>query len=313
MSDSNKPKKYVVAALYHFFSFLDFKSHRKPLQAFCDSLGIKGTLLIAPEGINGTVAGSPESIRTLLEDLRSEPRLKDLQHKESYTDECPFYRMKVRLKKEIVTLGMPEINPTNKVGTYVKPKDWNQLIQDPEVITIDTRNDYETSIGTFKGAIDPNTKSFREFPEYVKKNLDPNKHKKVAMFCTGGIRCEKATSYMLEQGFKEVYHLEGGILKYLEEVPEEESTWEGECFVFDQRVAVDHNLSEGGYKLCYGCQQPLTKEDLASPCYDPGICCPYCHKDVDEKSRKRRLERRKQIQLFKSRGKSHLGAEMVKH
>lgn len=313
MSDQNKPKKYLVAALYHFFDFPDFKEHRKPLQAFCDALGIKGTLLIAHEGINGTVAGSEESIRTLLEDLRSEPRLRNLVHKESYAEECPFYRMKVRLKKEIVTLGMPEINPNIKVGTYIKPQDWNSIIQDPEVITIDTRNDYETSIGTFKGATDPDTKTFREFPDYVKSNLDPQKHPKVAMFCTGGIRCEKASSYMLEQGFKEVYHLEGGILKYLEEVPQEQSLWEGECFVFDQRVSVNHELNEGSYKLCYGCQEPLSEEDLASPLYDPGVSCPYCHKKVDEKSRKRRLERRKQIQLFKSRGKNHLGAEMAKH
>src|SRR6476469_2551950 len=241
----------VVPALYKFVSLPDFAEKKDPLLAYCLAQNIKGTLLLAQEGINGTIAGSRAAVDAVLSFLRTDPRLADLEHKESYTDIPPFDRMKVRLKKEIVPLGVPEVDPNQKVGTYVTPEEWNQLISDPEVVLIDTRNDYEVQIGTFQGACNPQTASFREFPDYVRQNLDPQKHKKVAMFCTGGIRCEKASSYMLEQGFEEVYHLKGGILKYLEAVPAEESLWSGECFVFDQRVAVGHGLSLGSHVLCH--------------------------------------------------------------
>ena len=232
----------VVAALYKFVHLPDFAERREPILDYCVTQGIKGTILLAEEGINGTIAGSRAAIDAVLTFLRSDPRLTDLEHKESIADTHPFERMKVKLKQEIVPLGVPEIDPNQKVGTYVTPEEWNEIISDPDVVVIDTRNDYEVQIGTFKGAINPQTKAFREFPDYVRQHLDPSKHKKVAMFCTGGIRCEKASSFMLEEGFEEVYHLKGGILKYLEEVPTQKSLWEGECFVFDQRVAVRHGL-----------------------------------------------------------------------
>jgi len=230
---------FVVAAFYHFTELLDYETMRAPLKEFCNDLKLKGTILLAKEGINSTIAGSREAIDALLAHLRNDPRLHNLEHKESYCDGIPFQRMKVRLKKEIVTLGVPDIDPRYRVGTYVAPKDWNALIADPDVIVIDTRNNYEVEFGTFKGAINPNLETFGEFPDYVKEQLSPEKHQKVAMFCTGGIRCEKASAYMLSQGFSEVYHLKGGILKYIEEVPQEESVWEGECFVFDDRISID--------------------------------------------------------------------------
>ena len=237
---------YLTTAMYHFVSLPHFKTLREPLFNFCVSQNIKGTLLLADEGINGTVAGPEKSIHALLNFLKNDPlfegHFKSLNHKESWSDRHPFYRMKVKLKKEIVTLGVPGVSPTKVVGTYVKPQDWNAIISDPEVVLIDTRNNYEYAIGTFKNAINPKTNAFREFPEYVKANFGPMKHKKVAMFCTGGIRCEKASSYMVSEGFDEVYHLEGGILKYLEEVNPDESLWQGECFVFDEREALEPNL-----------------------------------------------------------------------
>jgi len=229
----------VVAAFYHFTDLPDYESLRTPLKEFCNAHQLKGTILLAKEGINSTIAGSREAIDALLAYLRSDPRLQNLEHKESLCEGIPFQRMKVRLKKEIVTLGVPDIDPRYKVGTYIEPKDWDALIADPDVIVIDTRNNYEVEFGTFKGAINPNLKTFGEFPNYVQKRLNPEKHQRVAMFCTGGIRCEKASAYMLSQGFHEVYHLKGGILKYIEEIPKEESTWEGECFVFDDRVSID--------------------------------------------------------------------------
>ncbi|MCA6574699.1 MAG: rhodanese-related sulfurtransferase [Pseudanabaena sp. M090S1SP1A06QC] len=229
----------VVAAFYHFTDLPDYEAMRTPLKEFCDAHQLKGTILLAKEGINSTIAGSREAIEALLARLRSDPRLEDLEHKESYSQGIPFQRMKVRLKKEIVTLGVPDIDPRYRVGKYVDPKDWNKLLADPDVIVVDTRNNYEVEFGTFKGAINPNIETFGEFPNYVQEQLNPEKHQKVAMFCTGGIRCEKASSYMLSQGFSEIYHLKGGILKYLEEVPPEESIWEGECFVFDDRVSIN--------------------------------------------------------------------------
>jgi UPF0176 protein len=272
--------------------------------------GVKGTLLLANEGINGTVAGSREGIDALLTWLKSDERLADISYKESFDAEMPFYRTKVKLKKEIVTMGVEGIDPLQVVGTYVKPKDWNALISDPDVVLVDTRNDYEIEIGTFEGAVNPNTETFREFPEYVEKNLDPKKHKKVAMFCTGGIRCEKSTAYMKEQGFDEVYHLEGGILKYLEEVPKEDTMWQGECFVFDNRVAVNHDLEKGNYDQCHACRMPITEEEMKSDKYEKGISCHHCFDKVTDEQRERFAERQRQIELAKQRGEEHIGADV---
>jgi UPF0176 protein len=266
----------VVVTFYKFVRLPDFAEKREPLLSHCEVQGIRGTILLAAEGINGTIAGSREAIDSVLTFLRSDPRLVDLEDKESYADSAPFDRMKVRLKKEIVTLGLPEIDPSDRVGTYVSPQEWNELISDPEVTIIDTRNEYEVSIGTFRGAKNPKTASFRQFPDYVRNHLDPNKQRKVALFCTGGIRCEKATSFMIAQGFQEVYHLKGGILKYLEEVPAEESLWQGECFVFDQRVAVREGLAIGTHQMCPSCGHPISEADKTSPHYQEGISCPYC-------------------------------------
>ncbi|WP_185265629.1 oxygen-dependent tRNA uridine(34) hydroxylase TrhO [Halopseudomonas xiamenensis] len=295
----------VVVALYKFVTLEDFEALRQPLHDTMMEHGVKGTLLLALEGINGTVAGSREGTAALLEWLRRDPRLSDLDWKESLCEEMPFYRTKVKLKKEIVTIGVPGISPNERVGTYVEPRDWNALISDPEVLLIDTRNDYEVSIGTFEGAIDPQTKSFREFPDYVRQQYDPQKHKKVAMFCTGGIRCEKASSFMLKEGFEEVYHLKGGILKYFEEVPAEQSLWQGECFVFDNRVTVRHDLAPGSFDQCHACRHPVSAEDMASPLYEQGISCPHCHASLPEKTRRRAEERQRQIELAKLRNQPH--------
>tara|TARA_B100001248_G_scaffold261719_1_gene253875 strand:- start:27576 stop:28496 length:921 start_codon:yes stop_codon:yes gene_type:complete len=301
----------VVAALYHFVSLPDYKELQQPLLDVCLENDIRGTLLLAEEGINGTVAGTREGIDALLAYLRNDPRLTDLDHKESFTGKRPFYRMKVKLKKEIVTIGIPEVSPTQCVGEYIEPKDWNAIISDPETIVIDTRNDYEYELGTFKGAIDPKTKSFREFPKYIEDNVDVQQHKKVAMFCTGGIRCEKASSFMLTQGFEKVYHLKGGILKYLEEVPQEESLWEGECFVFDDRVAVDHNLKPGEHRMCFGCKNPISPEDMASRDYEEGIQCPKCASQLTQEKRQRLSQRQHQIHLAKKRGHAHIGCPVT--
>ncbi|QDF75506.1 MULTISPECIES: oxygen-dependent tRNA uridine(34) hydroxylase TrhO [Shewanella] len=300
----------VVCALYKFVSLPGFAALQQPLLKEMESLGIKGTLLLASEGINGTVAGSQAGIEALLAWLDGQSGLDNIVYKLSFDDEMPFYRTKVKLKKEIVTMGVEGVDPRKVVGTYVKPKDWNKLISDPEVLLIDTRNDYEVSIGTFKNAVDPKTQTFREFPDYVKQNLDPSQHKKVAMFCTGGIRCEKSTAYLKEQGFDEVYHLEGGVLKYLEEVQPEESLWEGECFVFDNRVSVNHNLEKGQYDQCNACRLPITEEDKQSEHYVQGVSCPHCIDKLSEKQRKRFVERERQVQLAKARGESHIGSDV---
>jgi UPF0176 protein len=298
----------VVAALYKFVSLPDYQTLAPKLKDRCVELGLKGTLLLAEEGINGTVSGFRERIDGLVAYLREDPRFEGLSYKESFFEGAPFYRMKVKLKKEIVTMGVEGIDPQQIVGTYVKPRDWNALISDPEVVVIDTRNAYEYSIGTFERAVDPQTETFREFPAYVEQNLDPAKHKKVAMFCTGGIRCEKSTAYLKSQGFEEVYHLEGGILKYLEEVPEEESLWRGQCFVFDNRVAVNHNLQKGDYDQCHGCRHPITEEDKTSPKYMPGVSCPLCYDQLTPDQKQRFSERQKQIELAKLRNEIHIGA-----
>lgn len=303
---------FTITALYKFVSLPDYKELQPKIKTFCDVLKIKGTLLLAEEGINGTICGSDAAIQEFLDFLKKDPRFADVGHKESYAEKQAFLRMKVRLKKEIVSLGVEGTDPNKTVGTYVDPKEWNDLISDPEVVVVDTRNIYEYEVGTFKGAEDPNTDTFREFPDYVEKNLDPQKNPRVAMFCTGGIRCEKASSYMLNHGFKNVYHLRGGILKYLEEVPEEESLWEGECFVFDDRVTVKHNLEEGTYDQCHGCRRPITQEDKESEHYEAGVSCPACYAVTDERKKQSARTRQQQIQLAKARGKMHLGDESQK-
>lgn len=302
----------VVAALYKFVSLPDYKEIQKTLLSQCQSLGIKGTLLLAEEGINGTIAGFRQSIDAILEYIRADSRFVDLEHKESFAQKMPFIRMKVKLKKEIVTLGVPGVDPTKLVGNYLNPEEWNKLISEPDVTVIDTRNDYEVDIGSFENALNPRTVSFREFPDYVKNNLDPQKHKKIAMYCTGGIRCEKSTAYMLSQGFEAVYHLKGGILKYLEEVPEDESKWNGECFVFDERVAVKHGLEEGSYDQCHGCRHPITDEDKLSDKYVKGVSCPLCYDKFTEEKKQRSAQRQLQIDLAKKRGTQHLGVNQRK-
>lgn len=298
----------VVAALYRFVTLDDFEKLREPLLEHCRAAGARGTLLLAREGINGTIAGSRAAMDSVLAYLRADARLADLEHKESFDDHMPFHRMKVKLKREIVTMGVPGIDPNEAVGTYVDPADWNALIDDPDVVLIDTRNDYECDIGTFRGALDPRTTNFREFPAFVRENLDPARQRKVAMFCTGGIRCEKASAFMLKEGFEEVYHLRGGILKYLEEVPVQDSAWEGECFVFDNRVAVDHDLKRGRYDQCYGCRHPITDIDKASGRYEKGVCCPHCFDTLTDDRKARFRERQRQVELARARGEAHVGA-----
>lgn len=299
---------YCVAALYHFTRLSDFEALKEPLLGMCNLLEIKGTLLLAREGINGTIAGTDDAIRQILDFLRADPRLKELDHKESRAEDLPFYRMKVRLKKEIVTMGVEGVDPNDMVGTYVNPADWNALISDPDVILIDTRNDYEVEIGSFEGAVNPETETFREFPQWVADNeTELRSKKKVAMFCTGGIRCEKASSFMKAQGFDEVFHLKGGILKYLEHIKEENSLWNGDCFVFDQRVAVGHGLAESDYDQCFACRYPITEAEKQDPRYIRGVACPRCHDKMSETQRSGFAERQKQIDLARERGAAHLG------
>lgn len=300
---------YIVCAMYKFVALENYQSIRQPLLQLMKDNQVCGTLLLAHEGINGTVSGTRESIDLLLSWLEKQPGLDSIVVKESLTTDKPFKRTKVKLKKEIVTMGIEDIDPRKVVGTYVEPKDWNDLINDPDVLLVDTRNDYEYQVGSFKNAVNPNTTSFREFPDYVKDNLSPNKHKKVAMFCTGGIRCEKSTAYMKQQGFDEVYHLKGGILKYLEEVPKEQTTWQGECFVFDDRVTVDHDLKPGQYAQCNACRMPITDEDQQSELFERGVSCPHCFDKSSPEQKARFKEREKQINLAKARGEEHIGGD----
>ena len=302
----------VVCALYKFVTLENYQALRQPIHDVMEKNHVRGTLLLANEGINGTIAGSRHAIDTVITWLKSDPRLAELECKESITSVMPFNRTKVKLKKEIVTMGIEGIDPKQVVGTYVNAQDWNSLIDDPEVLVIDTRNDYEFQVGTFKNAINPNTQSFREFPQYVKENLDSAKHKKVAMFCTGGIRCEKSTAFLKQQGFDEVYHLKGGILKYLEEMPIESTLWEGECFVFDERVTVNHQLEKGSYDQCNACRLPITEVDKISDKYQQGVSCPHCFDKVTLEQRARFSEREKQMALAKQRGESHLGEDAAK-
>ncbi|MBT5877625.1 MAG: rhodanese-related sulfurtransferase [Rhodospirillaceae bacterium] len=300
-------RKILVAALYKFATLNDYVDLQPPLLAKCKAEGVIGTLLLAREGINGTISGSAQGIKEVLDFIRQDPRLADLTHKESFADEYPFTRMKVRLKKEIVTMGVENLDPVHSAGHYVDAKDWNDFISDPDVIVVDTRNGYEVEIGTFKGAIDPKTTSFREFPKWVRESGLLDTKKKVAMFCTGGIRCEKSTAFMRQQGVGEVYHLKDGILKYLETIPVEESLWQGDCFVFDERVSVGHGLVQGTYGMCYGCGHAIDEEDKNSPLYEPGVCCPKCHDKLSVDQKSRFAERQKQIDLAKARGDVLLG------
>ena len=302
--------KIVVCALYHFVRLDDFEALQKPLLDLMQASQVKGTLLLAHEGINGTIAGPREGIDKVLAWLKSDPRLNELDHKESYDEEYPFYRSKVKLKKEIVTMGVEDIDPNRKVGAHVEPENWNALISDPDVLLIDTRNDYEVAIGTFKRAVNPNTKTFREFPAYAAEALSGQKDKKIAMFCTGGIRCEKSTAYLKEAGFAEVYHLKGGILNYLEKVPASESLWEGECFVFDNRVSVNHELEKGSYDQCHACRLPITEADKQHEHYVKGVSCPRCFADLSPEQKEAFKERQKQIELAVLRGEQHLGSEV---
>lgn len=302
---------FVIAALYKFARLEDYEALRKPLTQLMETEGIRGTLLLAAEGINGTVSGTPTAIDNLIGWLRSDERLADLSYKTSVHQEQPFYRSKVKLKREIVTMGVEDIDPTQSAGTYVDPQDWNDLIRDPEVTVIDTRNAYEVKIGSFEGAIDPETTRFREFPGYVSQHLDSGVNKKVAMFCTGGIRCEKSTAYLKQQGFEEVYHLKGGILRYLEEVPEKDSLWRGECFVFDNRVTVDHQLKRGLFEQCHACRMPIDAEDMASADYQPGVSCPHCVGTANTEQRQRFQERQKQMRLAEVRHQTHIGSDTI--
>lgn len=299
----------TVCALYKFVALDDYQALQATFLEQLNAQNIKGTLLLALEGLNGTVSGTQLAINNFLAWLKSDSRFNDIDYKLSYHRDQPFHRTKVKLKREIVTMGVEGIDPNKVVGTYVDARDWNNLISDPETVLIDTRNEYEFNIGSFENAINPHTETFREFPDYVKKELDPKKHKKVAMFCTGGIRCEKASAYMKEQGFEEVYHLKGGILKYLEDVEKENTLWNGECFVFDERVAVNHDLKKGQYDQCHACRHPITEQDKQSTEYVPGVSCPRCYASLSDQQRERFLERERQVQLAKRRGETHIGSD----
>ncbi|WP_010141306.1 oxygen-dependent tRNA uridine(34) hydroxylase TrhO [Oceanicola sp. S124] len=298
---------YTVCALYHFTRFDDPAALKAPLEALCAAQQICGSLLLAREGINGTIAGPAAGIEAVLAHLRALPGCADLEWKLSSAAERPFARMKVRLKKEIVTMGQPDVDPLARVGHYVDPADWNALIRSDDVAVIDTRNDYEVAIGTFEGAVDPQTESFRDFPAWWEANRERFHNKRIAMFCTGGIRCEKSTNYLLGQGVEDVYHLKGGILKYLEEVPAEDSTWQGDCFVFDRRVSVGHGLKEGPHELCHACRRPILPADRTRPEYEEGVSCHLCVAETSDDDKARFRERQKQIALARARGERHLG------
>ena len=304
--------EFLTAALYKFVDLPDFASLKEPLVACCERHDVKGTILLAAEGINGTIAGPREGVHAVLQLLRSDVRFADLTHKEAYSAKMPFYRLKVRLKREIVTLGVPGINPAKMAGQYVKPADWNRLLDDPDVVVVDVRNEYEVAAGTFRGALNPRTASFGELPAWVRNETALRGKPKVAMFCTGGIRCEKSTAFLRAEGFDEVYHLEGGILKYLETVPEAQSRWEGECFVFDERVSVVHGLKPGTLELCRSCRQPVSGQDKQSPHYVQGVSCHRCHDSKTEEQKRSRLERQKQMELAEKRNQPHIGVRMVK-
>ena len=302
-----------IISFYKFVTILDLEELKIQIENICSMFETKGTILIAPEGINGTIEGSKNNIKKFLETLKNNKKFSDIIPKYSYSPKDSFNRMKVRLKKEIVTIGNTEVNPNKYIGKYIEPNDWNELISDPNTILIDTRNEYEVAIGTFKGAINPKTKSFRDLPNWIKNNLenedDNYKDKKIAMFCTGGIRCEKSTSYLVQKGFTNVSHLKGGILKYLENIPKKKSLWDGECFVFDQRVSVAEELKPGSYLMCHGCRMPLKPEDTKLKSYIHGVSCKYCHNKKSAESKKRYADRQKQINLALERGEKHMGSK----
>ncbi|MBC6408140.1 MAG: rhodanese-related sulfurtransferase [Rhodobacteraceae bacterium] len=297
---------YTIAALYHFTRFENLAALKPALAKFCSETGVKGTLLLAKEGINGTIAGPRAGIDAVLAHIKSLPGCADLDWKEAQSDHPPFGKMRVRLKKEIVTMGQPDVDPRARVGHYVNPEDWNALISNPDVAVIDTRNDYEVAIGSFEGAIDPETPSFRDFPAWWEANKDRFHNKRIAMFCTGGIRCEKSTNYLLGQGVEDVYHLKGGILRYLEDIPQDQSLWQGECFVFDNRVSVSHGLVEGPHALCHGCRRPILPEDRARPEFEDGVSCHHCIDETSAADKTRFRERQKQIALAHARGQERL-------
>lgn len=314
-SDTLTPPRLCVAALYRFARFDNPLALKAPLDAVCRENGIRGTLLLAQEGINGTIAGSRSGIETVLGHVRSLPGCGDVDVKYSEAVQMPFHRMKVRIKREIVTMGEEGIDPQASVGTYVEPEDWNTLISDPDTIVIDTRNDYEVAVGTFAGAVDPETRSFRDFPAWFRQERETllaGGKTKVAMFCTGGIRCEKSTAFLKQEGVEEVYHLKGGILKYLETVPQEQSLWRGECFVFDQRVTIGHGLAQGSYGLCHACRRPVSDEDRVSSLYEEGVSCPACHAERTDEQRATYRERHRQEMLAAMRGEAHVGAAYPK-
>lgn len=300
------PGMFTIAALYHFTRFDDPTALKPTLLQLCETQDVKGTLLLAQEGINGTIAGPRAGIDAVIAHIRALPGCADLEWKESTASAPPFRKMKVRLKREIVTMGQPDVDPRARVGHYVAPEDWNALIESPDVAVIDTRNDYEIAIGTFDGAVDPGTQSFGEFPAWWEANKHRFHNKKIAMFCTGGIRCEKSTNYLLGQGVDDVFHLKGGILKYLEEVPAEQSRWNGECFVFDGRVSVGHGLQEGPHELCHACRRPILPSDRTNPAFEEGVSCHHCINETSDDDKARFRERQKQIILAKERGERHL-------
>lgn len=301
---------YTICALYHFTPFPDHAALQAPLKRVCDANGITGTLLLAQEGINGTVSGKRDGIDTLISYIQSLPGCSNFEWKLSTSQERPFIRMKVRLKKEIVTMGQPDVDPLASVGRYVAPADWNDLILSDDVAVIDTRNDYEVSIGTFEGAIDPKTASFREFPQWWDDNKERFHNKRIAMFCTGGIRCEKSTNFLIGQGVEDVFHLKGGILKYLEDVPAKDSSWNGSCFVFDGRVSVEHGLKEGPHLLCHACRRPILPDDLDRVEFEQGVSCHQCISETTDDDKERFRERQKQIALARERGDRHLKADV---
>ena len=299
--------QFEVCAFYQFARWPDHTALQAPLQALCTAHGAKGILLLAAEGINGTLAGTQVAMAKVMAGIKEICGLPGLEHKTALAEVMPFLRLKIRLKAEIVTMGEPLADPSARVGAYVDPADWNRLIADPDVLVIDTRNEYEVGIGSFAGAVDPKTQSFSQFPAFVRETLDPLRHKKVAMFCTGGIRCEKASSFMLGEGFAEVFHLKGGILNYLEQVPPAESMWQGACFVFDDRVAVGHGLQAADLTLCHGCRAPLSDADRSSARYERGVACPHCADVLTHAQKASARERQRQVDLAKSRGERHLG------
>ena len=305
--------KICIIAFYKFIKISNLQQLQAKTQKLTENLNIKGTILIAPEGINGTIEGKTKNINAFLKSLSRDKRFKDLEPKFSYAEKNSFHRMKVRIKKEIVTIGDTRIDPNKHIGKYINPLDWNKFVSDPNTILIDTRNNYEVSIGTFKNAINPNTKSFREFPMWFEINKNKLKNKKIAMFCTGGIRCEKSTSYAVKNGFKDVYLLKGGILKYLEDIPKDESLWNGECFVFDQRVSIIHDLKPGNYIMCHACRMPLKQEDKLLKTYIHGVSCKFCHDKKSIKHKKRYADRQKQVDLAMLRGEKHIGKKVIQN